>query len=227
MLKQLRKIKSFALRKGKITLGQSKALELYASLYEINYQTTVIDLHNIFPVNNPVVVEVGFGMGDSTAKLALANVDINYIGIEVHTPGIGSLIMQLNNNAIKNVRYINHDAVEVINNMFMDNSIAGFHIFFPDPWHKKRHHKRRLIGHEFIASLVSKLSPGGYIHLATDWHDYALHMLDVLSNNSCLINNATGGDFIPRPSSRPITKFEMRGIKLGHMVYDIIFTKVN
>lgn len=225
MTKILRGIKSFTLRSGKITPSQVRAIQNYASTYAIEYQLTPIELGRQFIHEQPIIIEIGSGMGETTCEIAKLNPSQNYLAIEVHKPGIGGLIINIQKQALNNIRYIEYDAVAVIKDMIMDNSIAGFHIFFPDPWHKKRHHKRRIIQAEFVEKLVDKLVPNGYIHLATDWQDYALHMLDTLANNKRLVNSSTNGGFATRPISRPITKFETRGLSLGHGVYDIIFTK--
>ncbi len=185
----------------------------------------MVDLKMIFGRDNSKIIEIGFGMGKSTIQTALVNPDCDYIGIEVHPPGVGSLLMEIDQYKINNIKVIRYDAVKVIKDMIMDNTVEGFHIFFPDPWHKKRHNKRRIIQPKFVDLLCSKLKPGGYIHLATDWEDYATWMLDILNSNRQLINTSTTGDYIPRPSQRPATKFEERGISMGHGVWDLIFNK--
>jgi tRNA (guanine-N7-)-methyltransferase len=169
------------------------------------------------------VLEIGFGMGDTTAHIARAMPDTDFIGVEVHTPGVGSLLKQIGEQGITNLRLIQHDAVEVLNNMVADGSLHGVHIFFPDPWHKARHNKRRLIQPPFVALLCQKLAPGGYIHCATDWEDYAIQMLEVLGNEPTLRNTAEG--YAEKPSYRPLTKFENRGLRLGHGVWDLVFTR--
>lgn len=221
----LRQVKSFVLRAGKITPGQQKALDNLLPVHGIEYISSMMDLNIVFGRNNPKIIEIGFGMGKSTSQTALANPDFDYVGIEVHPPGVGSLLMEIDQYKIDNVKVIRYDAVKVIKDMIMDNSIHGFHIFFPDPWHKKRHNKRRMIQTTFIDLLCSKLQPGGYIHLATDWEDYAIWMLDILNSNPKLINTSETGDYVPRPLQRPETKFEQRGLSLGHGVWDLIFKK--
>lgn len=221
----LRQVRSFVLRAGKITMAQQKALDHLMPLYGIQYTNLSVDLNSIFCRKNPKIIEIGFGMGSATSKIALANPDLDYLGIEVHTPGVGSLLMEIEKYKIDNLRIICYDAVTVIKDMIVDNSIFGFHIFFPDPWHKKRHHKRRIIQPEFIELLCSRLQPGGYIHLATDWEDYAVWMLNILRANPQLINTSATGDYVPRPLQRPETKFEQRGLGLGHGVWDLIFKK--
>jgi tRNA (guanine-N7-)-methyltransferase len=170
-----------------------------------------------------VVVEVGFGMGETTARIAAENPGTNYLGIEVHAPGVGSLLKQVEEKGLANVRVITHDAVEVMRDMVPPDSLAAIHVYFPDPWPKKRHHKRRLIQPEFAALAASRLAPGGHLHVATDWQEYAEHVLQVLSAVPQLRNTAEG--FAPRPATRPETKFERRGLKLGHGVWDLLFTR--
>ena len=221
-----RQIKSFVLRQGKITHGQQKALDKLLSVYGITYQHHPVDLIQSFGNSNPTIIEIGFGMGHGTIQTAKANPNNNYVGIEVHAPGVGSLLMQLDKNpVVTNLKIIQHDAKEVLQYMIPDDSITGFHIYFPDPWPKKRHHKRRIIQPQFIELLINKLKVGGYIHLATDWEDYALWMLDVLNSQTTLHNQSQTNDYITRPTDRPLTKFEQRGIKLGHGVWDLIFKK--
>ncbi len=220
-----RKIKSFVLRQGKMTQGQIRAINELLPKYGVSFDTNLLDLNAVFGRNNSKIIEIGFGMGQATSIIAQNNPDIDYLGIEVHAPGVGSLLLLADDAKINNLRVIHHDAVEVITHMIANNSIDGIHIYFPDPWHKKRHNKRRLIQHEFIALLCSKLKPNGYIHLATDWQDYAIWMLNILANNQDLINQSPTNDFVTRPSYRPETKFEKRGLNLGHGVWDIVFKK--
>ncbi len=216
-----RKIKSFVLRQGKITKGQQNAIDTLMPIFGVEYTTSHVDLNQIFNSANNKIIEIGFGMGDATWQIAKQNPENDYLGIEVHGPGVGSLLMSIQEHQIHNLRIIKHDAVEVLQDMITDHSIHGFHIYFPDPWHKKRHHKRRLIQGEFVELLVSKLLPQGYIHVATDWEDYAYWILDILNKNDKLKN--IGVDFIPKPDYRPYTKFEKRGIGLGHKTWDIYF----
>lgn len=220
-----REIRSFVLRQGKITKGQQNALETFLPIYGVDYQEQLINLNHAFKRDNAKIVEIGFGMGHATWQIAKANPDKDYLGIEVHLPGVGSLLMEIAEHDLHNLRVIRHDAVEVLKKMIPDNSLDGFHIFFPDPWHKKRHHKRRIIQPEFVELLASKLKTGGYIHLATDWEDYAIWMLDILNVNTALHNTSPTNDYIERPDYRPLTKFENRGLKLGHGVWDLVFTK--
>ncbi|TXI96972.1 MAG: tRNA (guanosine(46)-N7)-methyltransferase TrmB [Neisseriales bacterium] len=220
-----REIKSFVLRQGKITQGQQRAIEELMPVYGLRYTGEKLDLTSAFGRDNPKIVEIGFGMGNATWQIAQNNPENDYLGIEVHLPGVGSLLMQMRDNDVRNLRVIRHDAVEVLRNMLADDSISGFHIYFPDPWHKKRHHKRRIIQSEFVNLLCQKLKSGGYIHLATDWEEYATWMLNILQSNPQLANQSTSSDYVPRPDYRPLTKFENRGMKLGHGVWDLIFIK--
>jgi tRNA (guanine-N7-)-methyltransferase len=189
----------------------------------IPYATSLLDVDGAFGRHAPTIVEIGFGMGHATADIAALRNDENFIGIEVHTPGVGSLLKMLAERSLNNVRVVQHDAVEVMANMIADASLAGVHVFFPDPWPKKRHHKRRLIQPAFTKLLAQKLQPGGYIHCATDWQAYAEHMLEVLKQESLLVNTVTG--FAPRPAYRTESNFERRGLKLGHGVWDVVFRK--
>ena len=221
-----REIKSYVLRQGKITPGQKNALEQFFSLYGIEYQNSLVNLSTLFARENKKIIEIGFGMGHATWQIAKNNPDTDYLGIEVHLPGVGALLMQIEEHAVKNLRIIRHDAVEVIRDMIPDNSIHGFHIFFLYLWHKKRHHKRRIIQEQFVELLSQKLESGGYIHLATDWEDYALWMLKILEQQKSLVNTSPTKNYITRPDYRPLTKFENRGINLGHGVWDLVFKKL-
>jgi tRNA (guanine-N7-)-methyltransferase len=217
-----RPIRSFVLRQGRLSAAQARALEEQRN-FVIEYGSALVDTAEEFGRQAPLVVEIGFGMGHATADIAEALPDHDFIGIEVHTPGVGSLLKMLGTRHIQNVRVIQHDAVEVLRDMMADASLSGVHIFFPDPWPKKRHHKRRLIQPGFVASLVRKLKPGGYIHCATDWQEYAEHMLDVLQNEPALKNTASG--YAPRPAYRTESNFERRGLRLGHGVWDLVFRR--
>lgn len=203
--------------------GQMRALEEWGPRFLIPYSATLLDLDTVFDRQAPRVLEIGFGMGAATAAIARAHPDIDYLGVEVHTPGVGALLKQIGELRLNNVRIIQHDVVEVLEHMLADASLDGVHIFFPDPWPKKRHHKRRLIQAAFVATLVQKLKPGGYLHLATDWADYAQQMLEVLDAHPQLLNTCAG--FAPRPDYRPLTKFEQRGVRLGHGVWDLVFKR--
>jgi tRNA (guanine-N7-)-methyltransferase len=221
---QHRPIRSFVLRQGRMSNAQTRALETLLPRWGIPYQNTLLDLDAAFGRVAPKILEIGFGMGDSTAAIAAAHPQNDYLGIEVHGPGVGSLLNQIEALGLTNLRVIQHDAVEVLKHMISPASLDGVHIFFPDPWHKKKHHKRRLIQPELVALLCEKLKPGGYLHAATDWQEYAEHILAVLSAETRLANTAV--DYAPKPDYRPLTKFEQRGIKLGHGVWDIVFRRI-
>ncbi len=191
--------------------------------FGLEYRAQCLDFQEVFGRVAPVVAEVGFGMGETTARIAGEHGGVDYLGIEVHMPGVGSLLRHVGEHGLTNVRIIRHDAVEVLREMVPPGSLAGIHVFFPDPWPKKRHHKRRLVQPAFAALAESRLVHGGYIHVATDWEEYATHVLEVLSATPGLANTAAA--FAPRPESRPETKFERRGLNLGHGVWDIVFTR--
>lgn len=218
-----RHIRSYVLRQGRVSPAQLRACETLLPRFGITYSTQPLDLASAFARNAPRILEIGFGMGDSTAAIALAHPENDYLALEVHTPGVGNLLKLIDTQQIDNIRIIQHDAVEVLRDMLGDATLDGAHIFFPDPWHKARHNKRRLIQAPFIAQLARKIKPGGYIHVATDWQDYAEQVLVVLSEEPLLKNTAE--DYAPRPEYRPLTKFEQRGIRLGHGVWDIIFSR--
>jgi tRNA (guanine-N7-)-methyltransferase len=218
-----RAIRSFVLRQGRLTPAQQRAVETLLPVYGVSYAAESLDLEHAFGRQAPKILEIGFGMGAATAQIAAANPDKDYLGIEVHTPGVGNLLKLMEEQELTNLRVIQHDAVEVLRHMIADASLDGVHIFFPDPWPKKRHHKRRLLQAEFVALLCSKLKPGGYLHFATDWEEYAQWTLEVLRAEPKLAN--TVADYAPRPEYRPLTKFEQRGLNLGHGVWDLIFTR--
>ena len=216
-------IRSFVLRQGRVSNAQRRAVDTLLSVHGIAYAPDALDLEQVFGRRAPTVLEIGFGMGETTARIAQAQPQNNYLGIEVHTPGVGSLLQRIAEDGLANLRLIQHDAVEVLEHMIAAAALAGVHIFFPDPWPKKRHHKRRLIQPGFVALLTSRLAPGAYLHAATDWQEYAEQILAVFAAEPSLANTAPG--FAPRPDYRPLTKFESRGLKLGHGVWDIIFRK--
>jgi tRNA (guanine-N7-)-methyltransferase len=218
-----RPIRSFVLRQGRVSSAQHRAYVALLPKYGIPFEKKPLDLQSTFGRSASTFLEIGFGMGETTAAIARESPGQDYIAVEVHTPGVGSLLKQLDELELTNVRVIQHDVVEVLQHMLPPECLDGVHIFFPDPWPKKRHHKRRLIQPEFIALLCRHLKPGGYIHAATDWKDYAEQMLGVLSNEPHLINIAAG--FALRPEHRPLTKFEQRGLRLGHEVRDLVFRK--
>ena len=218
------RIRSYVLRAGRVGPGQARALAEIGPQFMLPYQPEELDLSAAFGRAAPHILEIGFGMGEGLAEIAAANPENDYLGVEVHTPGVGALLKQVGERGLTNVRVIQHDAVEVLTKMLAPASLDGIHIFFPDPWHKKRHHKRRLIQTPLVQLLASRLQSNGYIHLATDWQDYAEQMLTVLSAESQLQN--TVADYAPRPDTRPLTKFEQRGIRLGHGVRDLVFRRV-
>lgn len=218
-----RRIRSYVLRQGRISDAQRRAYEDGLAHWGIAYSPAPLDLAAAFGRDAPAILEIGFGMGGTTAEIAQAHPQNNYLGVEVHTPGVGSLLKEIQTRGLSNIRIIQHDAVEVLTHMLADAVLAGIHIYFPDPWPKKRHHKRRLIQPDFVSLLVQKLVPGGYLHCATDWEEYALQMLEVLGAESGLKNTAAG--FAARPQWRPVTKFEQRGLNLGHGVWDLLFEK--
>lgn len=216
-------IRSFVLRQGRVSNAQRRACETLLPQYGILFSENLLDLDQVFGRQAPKILEIGFGMGESTAIIAQSHPENDYLGIEVHTPGVGSLLNQIEQHGLTNLRIIQYDAVAVLQHMLPAACLDGVHIFFPDPWPKARHHKRRLIQPPFVARLCSHLKPGGYIHVATDWEEYAVQILQVLSQEQQLSN--TAADYAPRPDYRPLTKFEQRGIKLGHGVWDLIFRK--
>jgi tRNA (guanine-N7-)-methyltransferase len=218
-----RRIRSFVTRAGRLSTAQARALEILGPRFCVPYAKTHLDLAMTFGRDALTVLEIGFGMGATTAQIAAGMPEKNFLGVEVHTPGVGSLLKLIGEQHLANLRIIQHDAVEVVTNMIAPESLAGVHVFFPDPWHKARHNKRRLIQAQFVRLLSSRLAPGGYLHCATDWEDYAVQMLDVLGGEPTLQNIAAG--YADRPNYRPVTKFENRGLKLGHGVWDLVFTK--
>lgn len=219
------RIRSFIRRQGRATAGQKQALESHWDKYCLSPQAD-FETRLAFGRQAPLIVEIGFGNGDSLAAMAEAHPEINYLGIEVHRPGVGHLIMLLEQRGITNVRIFHHDAIEILEQKIPDHSLAGLHLFFPDPWHKRRHHKRRIVRPSFLDLLNKKLAVDGYFHAATDWQDYAKEMLKTLSADSDLKNTSPTGDYCPRPEYRPLTKFENRGLNLGHGVWDLIFSKL-
>ncbi len=217
------RIRSFVTRTGRVSNAQERALVELGPQYCLPYAKQILDPAQAFGRSAPLVLEIGFGMGGSTAEIAAACPERDFLGVEVHTPGVGNLLKLIDEQKLSNLRLIQHDAFEVLNHMLAPHSLAGIHIFFPDPWHKARHHKRRLIQAPLVQLLTSRLVPGGYIHLATDWENYAEQMLEVLNAEPGLKNTSTDGGYAERPAYRPLTKFENRGIKLGHGVWDLLF----
>ncbi len=218
-----RPIRSYVLRQGRVSNAQQRAYAELLPRYGIPFREAYLDLDAEFGRPAPKLLEIGFGMGETTATMAAAHPENDYVGVEVHTPGVGSLLKQIGERKLGNVRIITHDAVEVLKSMIRPLSLDGVHIFFPDPWPKLRHHKRRLVQPTFVALLSERLKPGGYLHVATDWAPYAEQVLAVLAAEPRLANTARG--YAPRPDYRPLTKFERRGLKLGHAVHDIIFRR--
>ena len=217
-------MRSFVVRAGRMGPGQQRALKDLGPTYVLPYRPAPLDLDAAFGRTAPRIVEIGFGMGDATAQIAAARPEVDFLGIEVHEPGVGALLKRIGEQRLGNLRIVQHDAVEVLQQMIAPASLAGVHVFFPDPWHKLRHNKRRLIQPPFVALLASRLAPGGVLHCATDWQPYAEQMLEVLSGEPLLRNRFDG--YAPRPDYRPLTKFENRGLKLGHGVWDLVFERV-
>jgi len=218
-----RPIRSYVLRQGRTTPAQRRALEELFARYGIEFRDAPLSPVEIFGRKAPLVLEIGSGMGETTAAIAAAQPGTDFIAVEVHSPGVGSLLRKIEALELRNLRVVRHDAVEVLSHMIADGALAGIHLFFPDPWPKKRHHKRRLVQAGFAALAARKLAPGGTLHAVTDWADYAQQMLAVLSAEPLLENTAPG--FAPRPAHRPPTKFERRGLELGHPVHDLLFRR--
>jgi tRNA (guanine-N7-)-methyltransferase len=216
-------IRSFVLRQGRVSNAQQRYYDDMMPKIGIPYAAAPLDLDALFGRSAPKIFEIGCGMGETSYAIAAAHPENDYLGLEVHTPGVGSLCKLVAESGITNQRICQHDAVEVLRDMIGSETLSGVHIFFPDPWPKARHHKRRLIQPPLVATLVSKLKPGGYIHCATDWENYAEQMLEVLTAEPALQNTAEG--YAPRPDYRPLTKFEQRGLRLGHGVWDLVFRK--
>jgi tRNA (guanine-N7-)-methyltransferase len=220
-----RPIRSFVRREGRLTKGQQRALTELWPRYGIDNDGTVLDLPALFGRDNPKVLEIGFGNGTSLAQMAAAFPDNDYLGIEVHRPGVGALLLLMEEQGLSNIRVLCADAVEVIRQRLPDAALDRVQLFFPDPWHKTRHHKRRIVQPDFVALIARKLKPGGVFHLATDWEDYARQMLAVMTAAAEFRNQAGDGQYAPRPETRPLTKFEQRGQRLGHGVWDLLFER--
>ena len=233
--KYIRTIKSFVKREGRLTNGQQKALDQFWPIMGLEHKNGLINVAEVFGNNNPVVMEIGFGMGASLVEMAKNAPDTNFIGIEVHLPGVGACLSTAAEAGVTNLRVYNHDAIEILQDCIADESLKTLQLFFPDPWHKTRHHKRRIVQPEFVQNLRSKLKMGGVFHMATDWENYAEHMIEVMSvaegfqNIASQINSEENkkSDFIERPEARPLTKFEQRGHRLGHGVWDIMFERIS
>lgn len=220
-----RQIRSFVRREGRLTKGQQRALDELWPKYGIDNEKSSIDLNKTFNRKAPKILEIGFGNGRSLALMASEHPENDYLGIEVHRPGVGALLLLVEELCLSNIRIICDDAVEVLKNRIADNSLDRVQIFFPDPWHKKRHHKRRIIQPDFIALVAHKLKPGGLLHMATDWQDYAQHMTDIMKLIGAFENISQDSDYVERPDYRPLTKFEQRGQRLGHGVWDLIYKR--
>lgn len=221
-----RRVRSFVRRAGRVTSGQAKAYAEWGEQFLLPFAQAPLDVAQAFGREAPLVLEIGFGMGEATAHIAALMPQINFLGCEVHDPGVGALLKRIGEQGLSNIRICAHDAVEVLQHMLPPASLHGVHIFFPDPWHKKRHHKRRLIQAPLVHELALRLQPGGYIHCATDWQPYAEQMLEVLSQEPLLTNTATAPNgYAERPHYRPLTKFEQRGLRLGHGVWDVVFAR--
>lgn len=217
-------IRSFVHRRSHITPSQMAALDRLTPIWTLPYRPQLLNFSDAFGRTAPTVLEIGFGMGETTEAIALARPNDNFLGVEVFNAGVGGMLKRIEQSGLNNVRIIQHDAVEVLRDMIAADSLAGVHIYFPDPWPKARHHKRRLIQPALVAMLAARIAPGGYLHCATDWQNYAEQMLAVLSAEPILRNIAEG--FAPRPDYRPQTKFETRGLRLGHPVFDLIFKRI-
>ncbi len=224
--KPLRQIKSFVLRTGRLTTAQQQALDEQWPEFGIDYRAEPLDLEALFGRTAPITFEIGFGNGRSLSTMAAANRDRDFIGVEVHTPGVGQILQHIAEDELTNLRVIRHDALDVLEHMIPPGSLDRLQLFFPDPWHKRRHHKRRIVQRSFTSLVASRLKPGGILHMATDWQDYARHMLEVMKESPEFENTAPAGeDYSPRPDDRPLTRFEQRGHRLGHGVWDLLWRR--
>ena len=222
----LRRIRSFVRRQGRLTKGQQHALDHFWPVMGVEFGEEPLDLAALFGREAPTTLEIGFGMGASLVTMAQARPEQNFLGIEVHSPGVGACLASADEAGITNLRVMCHDAVEVLHKMIPDHSLTMVQLFFPDPWHKARHNKRRIVQPPFAELIKSKLKLGGVFHMATDWEPYAQHMLEVMSSMEGYTNLSPDNDYVPRPESRPVTKFEQRGHRLGHGVWDLMFERV-
>ncbi|ARA77513.1 tRNA (guanosine(46)-N7)-methyltransferase TrmB [Pectobacterium brasiliense] len=222
----MRRIRSFVRRQGRLTNGQQLALDNYWPVMGVEYQTELVDFNALFGRDAPVVLEIGFGMGASLVTMAAQHPEQNFLGIEVHLPGVGACLAAAQEAGISNLRVMCHDAVEVLMNMIPDGSLSMVQLFFPDPWHKARHNKRRIVQVPFVQLVRSKLKVGGVFHMATDWEPYAQHMLEVMTSVTEYRNLSNNNEYVERPESRPLTKFEARGQRLGHGVWDLMFERI-
>jgi tRNA (guanine-N7-)-methyltransferase len=222
----MRRIRSFVRRQGRLTKGQQHALDNYWPVMGVEYQPEPVDLVGLFGRESPVVLEIGFGMGASLVTMAQNNPAQDFLGIEVHSPGVGACLSSAQETGVENLRVMCHDAVDVLEKMIPDNSLRMVQLFFPDPWHKARHNKRRIVQAPFAELVMRKLKLGGVFHMATDWEAYAEHMLEVMNSIAGYKNQSETQDYVPRPESRPLTKFEQRGQRLGHGVWDLMFERI-
>jgi tRNA (guanine-N7-)-methyltransferase len=218
-----RPIRSYVLRQGRLTNAQARALRQVGPRFMVPFAPQPLDLDALFGRRAPRILEIGFGNGETTAAMAQTQPEVDFLGVDVHAPGVGALLLRLQALGLGNVRIVQHDAAEVLRDMIAPGALNAVHVFFPDPWPKRRHHKRRLIQPPLVALLASRLAPGGIVHLATDWEDYAHQMLAVVSAEPLLANTAR--DYAPRPDTRPLTRFERRGERLGHGVWDLVFER--
>lgn len=217
-----RPVRSYILRQGRLTKHQEKGIKNFSSKYAIPFQKSFLNFDQVFPKRNKVILEIGFGMGDTTFEIAQVMNDFNFLAVEVHSPGVGSLLNKINLSQIENLKIIQHDGIEVLNEMIPRRSLDGVHIFFPDPWPKKKHHKRRLLKKSFLELIEPKLSLSGYIHIATDWEPYAIEIIDLVKQSQ--FYKMSNRNFNKKPQARPFTKYEKRGLRLGHQVWDMIIT---
>ncbi|MCO4798526.1 MAG: tRNA (guanosine(46)-N7)-methyltransferase TrmB [Colwelliaceae bacterium] len=225
--KYIRKVRSFVKREGRLTNAQARALELHWATMGLNHQDGVIDASKVFDNDKPVVLEIGFGMGKSLVEMAKNAPEFNFIGIEVHKPGVGACIALTQEQGVTNLKVYEHDAIEILADCIPNESLTTVQLFFPDPWHKKKHHKRRIVSADFVESIRQKLKVGGVFHMATDWENYAECMLEDMQSASGYKNLSENNDYVPRPDSRPLTKFENRGQRLGHGVWDLQFERID
>jgi len=225
--KYIRKIRSFVKREGRLTNAQGRALEEHWDAMGLSHTDGLLDFTTVFGNNNPVVLEIGFGMGKSLVEMAKAAPELNFIGIEVHRPGVGACIALAQETGVPNLKVYEHDAIEILADCIPDKSLTTVQLFFPDPWHKKKHHKRRIVQADFVETIRQKLKVDGVFHMATDWENYAECMLEDMQSAEGYHNLSETNDYVPRPDSRPLTKFENRGQRLGHGVWDIQFNRVN
>ncbi|MGB1199453.1 MAG: tRNA (guanosine(46)-N7)-methyltransferase TrmB [Thalassotalea sp.] len=224
--KYIRKVRSFVKREGRLTNAQARALELHWAAMGLNHQDGLIDVNSLFADSQPLVLEIGFGMGKSLVEMAKNAPELNFIGVEVHKPGVGACIALAQEQEVTNLKVYEHDAIEVLADCLPDGCLTTVQLFFPDPWHKKKHHKRRIVQPEFVEAIRQKLKVGGVFHMATDWENYAECMLEDMSVAPGYSNLSENNNYVPRPDSRPLTKFENRGQKLGHGVWDLQFKRI-